>query len=511
MPRFERVEALGAPSVPAVVAPSPRALGAGVGQSLARLGGALTEFGVERERQETALRRERQATEAEIAIGRQLLDAKDSLRRETDPDRLREMRETLTRDLESSVSSVKDRVVQETIRRRVGAHVLAFEADVADRTFTLELSRNRAATEVFVTERERLAVSDPNPATRALAQGEIDQRISEAVLSGTYTAEEGVARRAKAVRTVTAGRVEAAILANPTAALAALVVPDAGLAVGLAEDERLKAVEQARTLERQRISEALAVEKQIDDRLEKARREREEVLEREYLTAFAAGTPPPLTQLLTDLRSGAFQGEAARRMVNLYEMARKEPRKSDPDVLGQLEYQIATGDPLRVADIQRHIGPEGLTFTDAAKLVKALEARKDFEGDPQYQMGKTVLDVLRPSEFTATPEQRVFYANALSEWQLAWRAGRRGLPEAETIRDRYVAAMRRSRMITRGLELAPAKYPTPQAAVEAFQRREISEEEFNLEVERFRRDAEAEALGERRREGRRGPAEEATR
>jgi len=191
VPRFDPVEVTrGLPASTAVPQVSPEAFGAGVGRALAQLGSVLTEQGRQRAALTEKLRREREITERTTGLAQQLEAARDTLRRQTNPDEVRRLRQDLLADLDDAIDETDDPVVRETVRRQAATWRLSFGADVDDRLFRLETDRGRAAIRDAMETRKQLAVSASDPVTRSLAEREHADLARQGVDLGFFTAEE---------------------------------------------------------------------------------------------------------------------------------------------------------------------------------------------------------------------------------------------------------------------------------------------------------------------------------
>lgn len=196
MPRFEGVQPRGGlPAAMPIPQVSPGAFGAGTSRALARLGGVLTDLGADRLAETQTLRREREIAERSTSLARRLQDARDQMRRLTDPDAVEQLRDEVLRDLDGEIGEAGDRVVQDTLRRHASTWGTAFAGAAADHLFAIERDRGRAAVRDALETRKALAVSATTPAERLLAEREYDAIAGEAVDRGLFTAEELTVQR----------------------------------------------------------------------------------------------------------------------------------------------------------------------------------------------------------------------------------------------------------------------------------------------------------------------------
>lgn len=198
MPRFEEVQPRGGLSgAMPVPQASPGAFGAATARSLARLGGVLTDLGVDRLQETQKLRREREITERSTSLARRLQAARDEMRRLTDPDAVTSLRDEVLQDLDGSIGEVGDAVVQEALRRQFATWGTAFAGDAADHLFGIERDRGRASTREALETYKSLAVTATDPATRVAAERAYDVAAGQAVSLGLFRDEEmGTIRRA---------------------------------------------------------------------------------------------------------------------------------------------------------------------------------------------------------------------------------------------------------------------------------------------------------------------------
>ncbi len=252
MPLFPKVESTaGLPASAPVTTPSPAAFGGLEAQSLARLGGTLTELGVEREREATRFRRTSEVTGHETRLHESIATWQQGLARETDPDAIRASRDAFFTGLEGQITEIPDRVVQETVRKSVATWALAAKVDAGGRIFTLEADRVNATGEAALDLLARRATEAPDAPTRAYAEAQFRVTGEALVQGGTRTALWWQDRLEKGEATIAKGRTALLIEANPTEAVAVLSDQTSDLRQQLGPIEGPAALEKAKTKAKQ--------------------------------------------------------------------------------------------------------------------------------------------------------------------------------------------------------------------------------------------------------------------